>query len=1353
MLCECLYRAFSSDVQQSLDIDTFISSYAVLFSNDPLLKKKFLFRIYENGSGYIERRRIEELLQIAYGDKLKGHYNSVTKVLDSIFLKKKNPANPDSAYQPIALSSQVISKAKFEQWSGKFDLLLEWVIDVLYVFIEPSPPNINYLQRMYSPEEEEESLKSRFHLHSIDNVTNLRYLFASHASRSMVGKSEIPLVKWKSWVCPDFLSPILAHVVFCSTADASVQQLPSWKFMNFAEFALIFGMGNLEVKANAIATSFIKYAVFQRTSASSSSLPSVTSKVTPPVDQLDYEKGADNYVKEKLPVKSLNPDFDSWIAETLTCMIIYLAQPLEVCPLSEDFAAPFLQFSRDAFGDDSVDSPERMPLVDENEVTQTAGESSSKGISDIQGEADAEDVLEIHKASSGTGIDVQIHGNHDNCELVKRQSVTRKSKKNGNYSLNIPAEPRLRSSLSTGKQKDSDKSKDALAFSLFPMTLSEIPHRFIDALPSVIMESLQEIFKNPSQKAEHYVALIVHYSSLLPGLRDLSITSCCLFGVEPVSAVEEKEFITELTLRYLKLYPPSSPYRPYGPIGTEWFVIPKAWIDSWRMFVGKNRGESTIESDGMTIGNSMNNLPSNSASSHSPWSTSSSSASRHSLVQKLDNSFLLKHRGSKALKPGLILGQDFEVVPPSVYTAFSYWYDGGPAVSRRVVSIAAVSEELGDKDDRMDSGSSVETGRVVSTDRRRRSRDVFRLSLSGEDSMLSSSSALATLSTLFTEIEFYPLCIFIADCDQYGKITGQLKEMLFSKRISIQDVILELSHLRNISSSKIRLWNYAKPFWKDQYILSPEITMKEADIQDGQTVLLELSGADGSWPRSQLHTVLDNEEKQRGAGADIEREVEVEAEAPQSVPSSVEIDDKKEKKVTRLNRLQQLKKNDGLVGLDNLGNTCYLNSSLQALLHTDLLVEYFLSKTFQRHINSLNKHGYGGKLANVFGRIVYDLWSTTSSCITPRYVYNEIATLRDQFAGNEQHDSHELLAFLLDGLSEDLNLVHSKPYTVQPDSEDGKRSDEQLAKIWWENHLKRDRSVIQALFTGQFKSMMICSNPSGCAYSSARFEPFTFLTVPIPEDPYRVIKLQVITRNLSHACECAVRVNKTGIVEDIIEQIKLLGSVDGILPPDSGNDTLKISLNEEAHGESDGFVQVEDTEAVKSMGTNSIVSVPPFFVVGELTGPFDSRIKSFINLDRRIDTIRESETLVVFHVTGIPRKMERYYYGKYPSMLKERLEKEEKMKKTVECTGRSSTDASEDVTDLSIHKPNDLPELNVETSTVENGPLSYCVEYLLRDLSHQYVSVFNYFLCLFYFIYLFIYYLFIYYLFAFQLCL
>lgn len=33
-----------------------------------------------------------------------------------------------------------------------------------------------------------------------------------------------------------------------------------------------------------------------------------------------------------------------------------------------------------------------------------------------------------------------------------------------------------------------------------------------------------------------------------------------------------------------------------------------------------------------------------------------------------------------------------------------------------------------------------------------------------------------------------------------------------------------------------------------------------------------------------------------------------------------------------------------------------------------------------------------------------------------------------QFSGNQQHDSQEFLAFLLDGLHEDLNLVKEKPH-------------------------------------------------------------------------------------------------------------------------------------------------------------------------------------------------------------------------------------------------------------------------------------------------------------------------------------
>lgn len=54
-------------------------------------------------------------------------------------------------------------------------------------------------------------------------------------------------------------------------------------------------------------------------------------------------------------------------------------------------------------------------------------------------------------------------------------------------------------------------------------------------------------------------------------------------------------------------------------------------------------------------------------------------------------------------------------------------------------------------------------------------------------------------------------------------------------------------------------------------------------------------------------------------------------------------------------------------GLANLGNTCFMNSILQCLVHMPCLQQYFLTETHQLELNKRSIHGTRGKLALAFG--------------------------------------------------------------------------------------------------------------------------------------------------------------------------------------------------------------------------------------------------------------------------------------------------------------------------------------------------------------------------------------------------
>lgn len=56
----------------------------------------------------------------------------------------------------------------------------------------------------------------------------------------------------------------------------------------------------------------------------------------------------------------------------------------------------------------------------------------------------------------------------------------------------------------------------------------------------------------------------------------------------------------------------------------------------------------------------------------------------------------------------------------------------------------------------------------------------------------------------------------------------------------------------------------------------------------------------------------------------------------------------------------------GVVGLKNLGNTCYFNSAVHCLSHTKPLLDYILSRLYEKEINKSSKLGSKGQVTICF---------------------------------------------------------------------------------------------------------------------------------------------------------------------------------------------------------------------------------------------------------------------------------------------------------------------------------------------------------------------------------------------------
>lgn len=228
-----------------------------------------------------------------------------------------------------------------------------------------------------------------------------------------------------------------------------------------------------------------------------------------------------------------------------------------------------------------------------------------------------------------------------------------------------------------------------------------------------------------------------------------------------------------------------------------------------------------------------------------------------------------------------------------------------------------------------------------------------------------------------------------------------------------------------------------------------------------------------------------------------------------------------------LHRTKPQKVVQGLVGLRNLGNTCFMNSILQCLSNTKDLRDYCLQKTYKRDLNSKNCNT---AIMEEFARLLQAMWtSSVNEVVSPMEFKSQIQRYAPRFMGYNQQDAQEFLRFMLDGLHNEVNRVTAKP---KPNTQDlDHLPDTEKSRQMWKRYLEREDSRIVELFVGQLKSSLTCSE---CGYCSTVYDPFWDLSLPIAKKSVSEVSLMDCIRLFTKedvldgdekptCCRCKVR--------------------------------------------------------------------------------------------------------------------------------------------------------------------------------------------------------------------------------------
>ena len=185
-------------------------------------------------------------------------------------------------------------------------------------------------------------------------------------------------------------------------------------------------------------------------------------------------------------------------------------------------------------------------------------------------------------------------------------------------------------------------------------------------------------------------------------------------------------------------------------------------------------------------------------------------------------------------------------------------------------------------------------------------------------------------------------------------------------------------------------------------------------------------------------------------------------------------------------------------GLINFSVTCYMNATIQCLVATIPISQFFLDNKWKDLIQK-NWKGSNGIMPQIFSNLVKALWLDDGNPVRPTSLRNFCARLNREWGVDRQQDAKEFFDFIVDCLHEDLNINWQRtplnPLTTKQELDRERLPIYEASRIEWDRYTHRESSYISERFAGQHASQLRCTT---CHGTSTTYEAFYSISVEIP---------------------------------------------------------------------------------------------------------------------------------------------------------------------------------------------------------------------------------------------------------------